>query len=103
MLHPPSKVCFVLSIKQCRPIESMICVQCHLAHLRTVDTDVIVTGVALRLCLNELWIEFGTGKHKQFYEVYALYKKLGQRKPSHLSSFMLSRATIRYHSSAPAR
>ena len=50
--------------------------------LKTVDTDVIVIAMAMfpRLNLEELWIEFGSGKNKSYYPIHQLYHHYGRDK-----------------------
>ena len=57
--------------------------------LRTVDTDVIVITMALfsKLALAELWIEFGSGKHKMFYPIHLFQRNLGDEKSRALLFF----------------
>ena len=57
--------------------------------LRTVDTDVIVIALGLYeiLALQELWVEFGTGKNKKFFDVNSLYQAIGPAKAKALLFF----------------
>ena len=57
--------------------------------IRTVDTDVIVITLALfeRLGLQELSIEFGTGKNKMVIDVGKIHKSIGANKSKALLFF----------------
>ena len=49
--------------------------------IRTVDTNVLVIAVSvfarLQVQLEELWIDFGTGKHRQFVPIPVIVSNLG--------------------------
>ena len=50
--------------------------------VRTVDSDVVVIAISIfeRLGLQELWIDFGTGKNRQFIPVHTVAQNLGPQK-----------------------
>ena len=52
--------------------------------VRTVDIDVLVIAVSvfarLKDQLEELWIDFGTGKHRQFIPIHSIFINLGESK-----------------------
>ena len=52
--------------------------------VRTVDTDVLVIAASVfarsNERLEELWIDFGTGKHRQFVPIHVIFSNLGQSK-----------------------
>ena len=59
--------------------------------VRTVDTDVLVIAVSvfarLKDQLEELWIDFGTGKHRQFIPIHSIFINLGESKALGLPFF----------------
>jgi len=57
--------------------------------LRTVDTDVVVLSVAAtaKLCIEELWIAFGTGRKFRYIPVHEMAKAIGPRKSQALPMF----------------
>ena len=59
--------------------------------VRTVDTDVLVIAVSvfarLQGQLEELWIDFGTGKHRRFVPIHIVFGNLGQSKALALPFF----------------
>lgn len=59
--------------------------------VRTVDTDVLVIAVSvfarLKEQLEELWIDFGTGKHRQFIPIHVIFSNLGKSKALGLPFF----------------
>ena len=57
--------------------------------LQTVDTDVVVLGIAAfhHLGVEELWITFGTGNSKRHIAVHDIHKELGKDKASALPFF----------------
>ncbi len=59
------------------------------AIIRTVDSDIVVIAVAQfrQLCLNELWIAFGTGKHFMNIPVHDVAQQLGPDKSLSLPLF----------------
>ena len=52
--------------------------------IRTVDTDVLVLAISvfseIKDLVDELWIDFGTGKSRVFYAVHSMYIAIGQEK-----------------------
>ena len=52
----------------------------RLITIRTVDTDVVVIAIHVfrRLSIEELWIEFGTGRHKRWLPVHEYVANLGE-------------------------
>ena len=52
--------------------------------IRTVDTDVLVIAISvfarLHCQLEELWIDFGTGKHRQFFPIHLIVSDIGRSK-----------------------
>ena len=56
---------------------------------RTVDTDVVVIAVAkfLQICLEELWVVFGTGKNYRHIEVHQIVSRIGAEKSQALAFF----------------
>jgi len=59
--------------------------------VRTVDTDVLVIAVSvfarLKDQLEELWIDFGTGKHRQLVPIHVVFSNLGKSKALGLPFF----------------
>ena len=57
--------------------------------IRTVDTDVVVIAVSTfhRLCIDHLWIDFGTGKNRKLYAIHNIHSQLGQDKAEALLFF----------------
>jgi hypothetical protein len=57
--------------------------------IRTVDSDVVVLGVALvhKIPLEELWIQFGVGKSQHYIAVHDIAKQLGIEKSLALPMF----------------
>ena len=55
----------------------------------TLDTDILVIATAhfSSLGVDELWVDFGTGKDIEFYPVHKLYKKMGEEKAKSLLFF----------------
>ena len=51
----------------------------ELISIRTVDTDVVVIAMHLfrKLSVEELWIEFGTGKYKRWLPIHDYVASLG--------------------------
>jgi len=71
-------------------VQDMVRNGIRLVKLRTVDTDVIVIGLSLFEMitdLQELWIDFGTGKNRRFYAIHELYHNLGADKAKALAFF----------------
>ena len=59
------------------------------AMIRTVDTDVLIIAIALFFCLGleQLWVDFGTAKNREYYPVHDLCSLLGERKARALLFF----------------
>ena len=57
--------------------------------IRTVDTDVVVLAISTfhRLCIDYLWIDFGTGKNRKLYAIHKIHSQLGQDKAEALLFF----------------
>ena len=55
----------------------------------TIDTDILVIATAhfSSLGVDEFWVDFGTGKDREFYPVHELYKKMGEEKAKSLLFF----------------
>ena len=67
------------------------------ASIRTVDSDVVVIGISMfeHLGLQELWIDFGTGKaHRHIYQCILLFKILVQKSVVPCHYFIPSRGVI---------
>ena len=49
--------------------------------IKTVDTDVIIIAIAVfhELLLEELWIEFGTGKDRRWFPIHEYASRLGEQ------------------------
>ena len=61
----------------------MVCSGHSIMKVHTVDTDVIVTGLAMfqiKTGLQELWIEFAIGNTKESYPIHEPHAKLGADK-----------------------
>ena len=61
----------------------------HRVGIQTVDTDVVVLAVAQfqNLQMEELWIEFGVGKHYRFIPAHLIATSLGPEKAKALPFF----------------
>ena len=59
--------------------------------IRTMDTDVLVLAVSvfarLKDQLEELWVDFGVGKHRKYVHVHVIFNHLGESRARGLSFF----------------
>ena len=57
--------------------------------VRTVDTDVVVLAVSVfeQLGIDELWLDFGVGKHRKYIGSHLVAQAIGRRKSKCLSFF----------------
>ena len=57
--------------------------------IRTVDTDVLLIAIALfsRLGLEQLWLDFGVGKNREYYSIHDLFSQLEEKKARGLLFF----------------
>ena len=59
--------------------------------IRTVDTDVLVLAVSvfarLKDQLEELWVDFGVGKHRKYVPIHVIFNNLGESRARGLTFF----------------
>ena len=59
------------------------------AMIRTVDIEVLLIAIALFSCLGleQLWLDFGVGKNREYYSIHDLFSRLGEKKARGLLFF----------------
>lgn len=66
--------------------------------IKTVDSDVVVLAIYafpyMLENIEELWVEYGTGKNLQYLPIHQIQQKLSPSVPNLLPSFMLFRGQI---------
>ena len=72
--------------------------------LKTVDSDVVVILVGLFYKIadqvDDIWVEYGAGKHLQYISIRTMYNQLGELKAKAILFSMLSLVQILHRPSA---